>query len=142
MSLISLIKLDLGELIVDNEKKIFIIKFSKENFIKDQFFTLLEYFKNFWLLAKEQNIKYYMLFDIKELGIYPLNRLEEMKNVLINLESIFLKSLHCSCLLTDNDIVITILKPLFNMYKAVRPFSIFKTKEEVYSFYAQSKNQN
>ena len=142
MNLISILKLNLGELLVDNSKNILIIKFSSSNYNKNEFLEILQYFKNFWILASEQNKKYYMLFDIKELGIYPLSQLDNFKTILISLEEIFKKSLHCTCLLTDNDLVLTILKPLFNMYKAVRPFSIFKTLEEVQIFYNKLENQN
>lgn len=142
MNLISILKLNLGEILVDNNKNVLIIKFSSSNYNKTEFLEILEYFKNFWILASEQNKKYYMLFDIKELGIYPLSQLDNFKTILISLEEVFKKSLHCTCLLTDNDLVLTILKPLFNMYKAVRPFSIFKTLEEVQIFYNKSENQN
>ena len=48
MSLKSILKLNLAELLVDNSKKIFIIKFTNNNYNRDEFITLLEYFNNFW----------------------------------------------------------------------------------------------
>ena len=135
MSLKSILKLNLAELLVDNSKKIFIIKFTNNNYNRDEFITLLEYFNNFWLLANEQNNKYYMLFDVKELGIYPLQQLDCLKTILISLEQTFNKCLHSTVLLTDNSIVLNIIKPLMNSYKAVRPFDILKTLDEAYVFY-------
>ena len=142
MSLISIVKLSLAEFQVDTNQNLLIIKFTNSNYNRDEFFKLLEYFKNFWILAKENKKKYYMLFDIKELGVYPLQQFENFKQILVSLEDVFKSSLHCTALLTENDLVLTILKPLFNMYKAVRPFSIFKTLNEVQVFYNKPENQN
>lgn len=142
MSLISIIKLSLAEIQLDSTQNILILKFSNSNYNRDDFYKLLEYFKNFWLLAKENNKKYYMLFDIKELGVYPLQQLQTFKQILVSLETQFKSSLHCTALITENDLVLTILKPLFNMYSAVRPFSIFKTLNEVQVFYNKPENQN
>jgi hypothetical protein len=139
--MLSLIKTNIIELLVDDEKNILIFKFTSENYNREDYITILEYFKNFWLLAQEQKIKYYMLFDIKELGIYPLNQLDTFKQILISLEDIFKQNLHCSCLLTTNNLVLNILKPLFTMYKAVRPFTILSTMEEVYMFYNKPENK-
>ena len=76
-----------------------------------------------------------MLFDVKELGIYPLQQLDCLKTILISLEQTFNKCLHSTVLLTDNSIVLNIIKPLMNSYKAVRPFDILKTLDEAYTFY-------
>jgi hypothetical protein len=142
MSVISLIKGNLAEILLDNNKNILIIKFTKSNYDEDDFDLLLEYFKNFWILAYEQNKKYFMLFDIKEIGFFPLQKLDSFKKLLISLEKYFIHSLHCSSLLTNNDLVLLILKPLLNAYKAVRPFNIFNTIEEVIIFFNKNKNEN
>lgn len=139
MSLISILKLSLAEILIDKQNNTFIIKFTDNNYNREEFTQLLEYFKNFWLLAKEQNNKYHMLFDIKELGIYPLQQLDILKNILISLEDYFKSSLHSTVLLTENIIVLNIIKPLLNSYKAVRPFEILKTLDEAYTFYANNK---
>ena len=140
MSLISILKLKLAEILLDKSKNIFIIKFTNNNYNRDEFTQLLEYFNNFWLLANEQNNKYYMLFDVKEIGIFPLQQLDNIKNILISLEDIFKKCLHSSVLLTDNEIVLNIIKPLLNSYSAVRPFDILKTLDEAYVFYSNNSN--
>ena len=142
MALISIIKVSLAEFQLDSSQNIIIIKFTNSNYNRDEFFKLIEYFKNFWVLAKENNTKYYMLFDIKELGIYPLHQIQNFKDILVSLEEEFKSSLHCTALLTENDLVLTILKPLFNMYKAIRPFTILKTLPEVQVFFNKSENQN
>ena len=140
MSLISILKLKLAEILLDKSKNIFIIKFTNNNYNRDEFTQLLEYFNNFWLLANEQNNKYYMLFDVKEIGIFPLQQLDNIKNILISLEDVFKKCLHSSVLLTDNQIVLNIIKPLLNSYSAVRPFDILKTLDEAYVFYSNNSN--
>ena len=142
MSLISIFKVSIAEIQLDVSQDLLIVKFTNSNYNREEFYKILEYFKNFWLLASEQNKKYYMLFNIKELGIYPLQQFENLKTILVSLEDVFKKSLHCTALLTDNELVLTILKPLFNIYKAVRPFTIFKTMDDVKIFYNKLENQN
>lgn len=142
MSLISIIKLSIGEIQLDNNNNLLILKFTDQNYNKEDFNTMIEYFKNFWILAGEQNKKYYMLFDIKELGMYPIQQFDNFRIILQSLEDVFLKSLHSSALLTENQVVLTILKPLFTIYKSVRPFSIFKKIEEVKGFFNKAENIN
>ena len=58
--------------------------YSKENSI-----TVLEYFKNFWFLAKEQNAKYYLVIKINSIGIYPLSFYNNLVDCLTELNDIF-----------------------------------------------------
>lgn len=139
MTLISILKLSLAEILIDKQNNTFIVKFTDNNYNREEFTQLLEYFNNFWLLAKEQGDKYHMLFDVKEIGVYPLQQLDNVRTILVSLENVFKMSLHSTVLLTENTIVLNIIKPLLNSYKAVRPFEILKTLDEAHTFYANNK---
>ncbi len=103
--------------------------------IKLNTITMLEYFKNFWILAKEQNVRYYLILIVNHIGIYPLNFYLNLVTYLNNLNSIFSDHLIAFSFICKDDGPINILKPLFNMYKFVRPYNICNTYEEALQFF-------
>ena len=62
--LVTLIKLDNVHLYLDLKKKIIIFDVLNSTYSKNNSITVLEYFKNFWFLAKEQNAKYYLIIKL------------------------------------------------------------------------------
>lgn len=73
------------------------------------------------------------MFLFNDAKIYPLEFYDLIFKTLKSLEEIFKVNLHSSCLVNDSN-AMDILRPLLNMYKAVRPFSFVKTIEEGYNF--------
>lgn len=109
-------------------------------YIKDNFLELVEYFKNFWILISNSPDKYYQVFILKNIKIYPLEFYDTVFKTLKGLENIFIKNLHSTCLVNDSN-ALDIFRPLLNMYKAVRPFEFVKTIEEGNDFLKNNINE-
>lgn len=140
MNNITLVKLTTVHLYLDIKKKIIILEILNSNYSKDDYIIVLEYFKNFWILAKEQNVKYYLLVIINNIGIYPLSFYNYLIIFLNEINDLLLNHLICCCFLCKEDAPIKILKPLFSMYKFVRPYNISNTYEDVLLFFNKQLN--
>lgn len=127
----SLIKLDTVHLYLDN-KNILYFDILSSLYSKSDSITILEYFKNFWILAKEQLKKYYLVVKINYLGVYPISFYSNLVVCLNSLNSIFKDHLHCCIFLCNDKSLMHVLKPLFNIYKFVRPFKICLTLDDVF----------
>jgi hypothetical protein len=124
---------DTLEVKVDQERKILYVEVIDGKYNKENFVNGIEYYKNFWILVNSTNDKYYQMFLFNDAKIYPLEFYDLIFKTLKSLEEIFKVNLHSSCLVNDSN-AMDILRPLLNMYKAVRPFSFVKTIEEGYNF--------
>lgn len=118
---------------VDQERKILYVEVIDGKYNKENFINGIEYYKNFWILVNSTNDKYYQMFLFNDAQIYPLEFYDLIFKTLKSLEEIFKINLHSSCLVNDSN-AMDILRPLLNMYKAVRPFNFVKTIEEGYNF--------
>ena len=139
-NIISLVKLSNVNLEVDTKNKIIIFDVLNSNYSKENSIIVLEYFKNFWTLVKEQNAMYYLIIKINSIGVYPLNFYNNLVNFLMDLNDIFKNHLHACAFLCNSDCPLTILKPLFTMYKFERPLSICNSYEEVLIFFNKKEN--
>ena len=139
--LISLVKLDTVHLYIDYKKKILFFDVLTSNYSKDDSITVLEYFKNFWLLAYEQDVKYYLVIKINSIGIYPLSFYNNLIDCLFKLNNILSTNLHSCCFLSNDNNPLIILKPLFNSYTFIRPYTVCSTYEEVLLFFNKPENQ-
>ena len=136
--MITLIKLETVSLYLDLEKKIIFLDILSSTYSKDDFILLIEYFKNFWILAKEQNKKYYLIIKINEIGIYPLNFYTNLVKILTNLNEYFEHHLNSCCFICKNNNPLKILKPLFSVYKFIRPYTICSNYEEALQFFSKN----
>ena len=118
---------------VDQQRKILYVEVIDGKHNKENFVNGIEYYKNFWILVNSTNDKYYQMFLFNDAQIYPLEFYDLIFKTLKSLEEIFKVNLHSSCLVNNSN-AMDILRPLLNMYKAVRPFSFVKTIEEGYNF--------
>lgn len=118
---------------VDQQRKILYVEVIDGKYNKENFVNGIEYYKNFWILVNGSNDKYYQMFLFNDAQIYPLEFYDLIFKTLKSLEEIFKINLHSSCLVNDSN-AMDILRPLLNMYKAVRPFNFVKTIEEGYNF--------
>ena len=118
---------------VNQIKKILYVIIIDGNYNKDNFLNAIEYYKNFWILVSSTNEKYYQMFVFNNANIYPLEFYDNVFKTLKSLESIFSTNLHSSCLVNSQN-AMDILRPLLNMYKAVRPFNFVKTTDEGFNF--------
>lgn len=126
-------KNDSYSLYVNTITKTLYLEIIDGTYIKENFFELVEYFKNFWILISNTDDKYYQIFIINNIKIYPLEFYDTLFKTLKSLENVFIKNLHSSCVVNDSN-ALDVFRPLLNMYKAVRPFQFVKTLEEGYIF--------
>lgn len=124
------------EIYIDSDKKILYLDYNGI-YNKNNFLEAVEYFKNFWLLISNSDDKYYQIFIFRNVKFFPLEFYDIVFKTLKSLEEIYKKNLYSSCLVNDSN-VIDILRPLLNMYKAVRPFSFVKTLDDGYKFLYQN----
>ena len=139
--IVTLVKLDTVHLYLDLKKKIIFFDVINSSYSKQNSITVLQYFKNFWILAKEQNAKYYLVIKINSIGIYPLSFYNNLVDCLTELNDIFKEYLHSCSFLCNNSNPLTMLKPLFNIYNFVRPYTVCNTYEEVLIYFNKSENQ-
>jgi hypothetical protein len=121
------------QLYIDNIKNILYVEVMEGTYNKKNFLEAVEYYKNFWLLINNTDYKYHQVFIFNNIKFYPLEFYDIVFNILKNLENIFKKNLYSSCLVNDSN-ALDILRPLLNMYKAVKPFSFVRTLDEGYEF--------
>lgn len=138
---ITLIKLDTVHLYLDLNKKIIFFDVINSSYSKSDSITVLQYFKNFWILSKEQNAKYYLVIIINSIGIYPLSFYNNLVDCLTELNDIFKEHLHSCSFLCKNSNPLIMLKPLFNIYKFVRPYTVCNTYEEILIYFNKPENK-
>lgn len=139
--IVTLVKLDTVHLYLDIKKKIIFFDVINSSYSKNNSITVLQYFKNFWILAKEQNVKYYLVIKINSIAIYPLSFYNNLVDCLKELNDIFKEHLHSCSFLCNNSNPLTMLKPLFNIYNFVRPYTVCNTYEEVLIYFNKLENQ-
>jgi hypothetical protein len=132
---ITIIKLNTIHLYLDNLKNIMYFDILNNIYSKEDSINLLLYFKNFWILANELNKKYFIIIKLKNIGIYPLEFYQNLISNLNSLNEIFKTNLNSCAFLVDEENSINMLKPLFNIYKFVRPFKICNSNEEIFMFF-------
>jgi hypothetical protein len=139
--IVTLVKLDNVHLYLDLKKKIIFFDVLNSSYSKQNSIIVLQYFKNFWFLAKEQKAKYYLVIKINSIGIYPLSLYNNLIDCLTELNEIFEKHLHSCSFLCSNSNPLTMLKPLLNVYKFVRPYTVCNTYEDVIIYFSKHENQ-
>jgi len=139
-NLITLIKLSTVHLYVNISKKIITFDVLSSEYNKENFITVLEYFKNFWLLAKEQDVCYFLIIQISAIGVYPLGFYNNLIHCLSDLDDIFENHMHSCYFLCKDDSLLMMLKPILNVYKFKRPLKICSTLEEIYTQFKKYEN--
>lgn len=139
MNNIDIISLDIAKLYLDGQKNILHFDILNNSYVEKDFLTLIEYLKNFWILALENKKKYHMLIDVRQIGFYPFIVFSTILDTLKSLAHHFSLCLHSSCLLFDNEIAVNILKPILSAYKSVRPFTFVNNYEEAIIFFNNNK---
>ena len=126
-------------LYVNHESYTLYVEVIDGKYIKENFIELVNYFNNFWILVNNSSEKYYQVFIFNNISIYPLEFYTLVFNTLKSLENIFIENLHSTCLINNSN-ALDVLRPLLNMYKAVRPFKFVKTLEEGLIFLNNNTN--
>ena len=123
-------KNDTIHIYIDEIKKILYVDVVDGNYNKKNFEDAIEYYKNFWILMNNSNILYNQIFIFNNCKIYPLEFYDTVFKTLKSLETIFKENLIESYLINNSN-AIDILKPILNLYKAVKPFYFIKNISEV-----------
>jgi hypothetical protein len=139
--IVTLVKLYTVHLYLDLKKKIMYFDVINSTYSKQNSITVLQYFKNFWILAKEQNAQYYLVIKINSIGIYPLSFYNNLIDCLKELNEILKEHLHSCCFLCKDSNLLTMMKPLFTLYNFVRPYTICNTHEEVLIYFNKLENK-
>lgn len=139
--IITLIKLSTVHLYLDQNKEIVYFDVLDSIYSKDNFMLVLEYFKSFWLLAQEEQKKYYLIIKIKSIGVYPLSFYTNLVKYLNELNDIFKNHLHSCAFICYNSSPLLMLKPLFSIYNFIRPYKICNAYEEALMYFNQKENQ-
>lgn len=84
-------------------------------------------------MINNTNDKYYQVFLLNNSNIYPLELYHTVFKTLKSLDDIFKQNLNSSCIVNDSNIL-GILRPLLNMYKAVRPYRFVNNLDEGMKF--------
>ena len=137
----TLVKLTTVHLYLDKTKNIIYFDVINSNYSKNDSIMVLQYFKTFWLLAQEEKTKYYLIIKINSIGVYPLNFYTNLIKCLDELTDIFKSHLHSCAFICNSSSPLIILKPLFNLYKFVRPYKLCNTYEEALIYFNHGKNQ-
>ena len=137
----TLIKLTNVHLYLDKNKQIIYFDVLDSTYSKENFILVLEYFKSFWLLAQEEQKKYYLIIKINSIGIYPLSFYTNLVNYLIELNDIFKNCLNSCAFICYSSSPLIMLKPLFSIYKFVRPYKICSSYEEALMYFNKKENQ-
>ena len=130
---ITLIKNSKCHVYVNEYEKLLYVKLLDKTYKKEEFFECLDYIKNFWILTSYGNKIYGQVFICYDVDVYPFEFFDLFIKTLKGLEHIFKKNLKASCLINQST-AIKVLKPVLNVYQAVRPFKFFEDLEEGITF--------
>lgn len=118
---------------------IFIKKEQPEQNEWDDFFN---FFKNFYLACDEINQKFILYYDLKNLGILEKNKYDQWLQLFKDFESISLKCLICSAILTNYQPLATMINGILLFYKNTKPVKVFSLKEDADKFIIENKDIN
>lgn len=129
-----------GHIFVDTVNNILNLKVLNEKYNNDEFIQLCLTLKEFFNQAYKNKMKYFLLFDVRQIGPYPLGCYDKVKKTLEELSSIIPYVLHSTCVVVDKNLASQILKFFFNIYKPLRPAKIINIDYEAIDFFNNNIN--
>lgn len=136
----TIIETNSGHIFVDTCNSILNLKILNEKYNNDEFMQLCLTLKEFFNQAYKNKIKYFLLFDVRKIGPYPLGCYDNIKKTLEELSSIIPYVLHSTCVIVDKNFASQILKFFFNIYKPLRPAKIINIDSEAIDFFNNNLN--
>lgn len=136
----TIIKTNSGLIFVDTVNNILNLKILNEKYNNQEFLELCFTLKEFFKQAFTNKLKYYLVFDVRKIGPYPLSCYDKVKKTLEELSSVIPLVLHCTCVIVDKNLVSQILKFFFNIYKPHRPAKIINQDHEAIEFFNNNTN--
>jgi len=110
---------------------IYINKSQPENNEWDDFY---EYFRNFYLACDKINQKFILYYDLKNLGVLEKNKYDQWLELFKNFESISTKCLVCSAIVTNYQVLATMINGILLFHNNTKPVKVFSSKEDAIKF--------
>ena len=135
-----IIRTNSGHMFVDTENNILNLKILNEKYNNEEFLQLCTVLKEFFKQSYENKNKFYLVFDVRIIGLYPLSCYDKIKKTLEELSKIIPFVLHSTCVVVDKTFVSQILKFFFSIYKPLRPAKIVNEYNEIPDFFNANIN--
>lgn len=135
-----IIRTNSGHIFVDTENNILNLKILNEKYNNEEFLQLCTVLKEFFKQSYENKNKFYLVFDVRIIGLYPLGCYDKIKKTLEELSNVIPYVLHSTCVVVDKTFVSQILKFFFSIYKPLRPAKIVNEYNEIPDFFNANIN--
>ena len=125
-------------LMVDTENSILCMTADSSEYNEEVFLSFMDYLTSFWVYVKDNNLKYYMLIDVRgaSVAVMPLEFYRKLINVLNSLNDILNVHLHSICILCPKKSIIkNVLNILFKLYTPSRPIKMVDSEESATVFF-------
>lgn len=136
----TVIKSSSGHIFVDTDNNILNLIILNKEYNKEEFTSLCVCLKEFFNQAFINKKKYYLIFDVRNIGVYPLYCYEQVKKNLEELKNILPYVLHSTCVLVEPNLTAHILNFFFKIYKPVRPAKIITSLDQSMPFFNENMN--
>ena len=129
---------------LDTEKFIFKIDVIKsDEYNEEAFNDFLKYYKQTWLYIKENNLKYHSMISVLDINdktvSLPLTAIVKLISVLMELNDVFDKCLHSTCLTINDEKWKDTINLILTLYKPPRPFKLENNQDEINKFFHCNK---
>lgn len=135
----TIVKSTSGHIFVDTDNNILNLEVLNSKFNKEEFLELCRGLNEFFSEAYKNKLQYYLIFDVRKIGVYPLFCYEEVKKTLEGLKNILPYVLHSTCVITEKNLTSHILNFFFKIYKPVRPAKIVTERDEIKPFFIENR---
>lgn len=142
MSLNTIIKKDIGHVYIDINKNIIVLEILNDKYNQEELILYIETIKKLLEEAEKNKKKYFLIFDIRNVGMYPLSCYHKLKDALEETKEILKKILHATCVIIIPNFTTPIVKFFFNIYEPVRPAYLVENYNEAYKHFENSENLN
>ena len=136
----TIIKSSSGHIFVDTENNVLNLVVLNKKYNREEFTDLCKYLKEFFNQAFINKKKYYLIFDVCNIGVYPLYCYEQVKKNLEDLKKILPYVLHSTCVIVEPGATAHILNFFFGIYKPVRPAKIITDINQAMPFFEKNVN--
>lgn len=142
MNLKTIIKTTSGHVYINIDKNIIVLEILNDKYNQEEFITIITTIKKLLEECENKKKQYFLIFDIKNVGMYPLSCYHRLKDALEETREILRKILHSTCVIVIPNFTTPIVKFFFNIYKPVRPAYIVETYDAAYEHFEDPKNIN
>jgi len=123
---------------VDSNNLILYLKTISRVYNQEECDIFINYVTEFWTYVGQNNLRYYLLLDLKEssISIMPMNFYTKLIKSLNDIRNILQEHLNAICILCPENILMkNIIQILFSLYTPDRPLKIIDNEEEMHEFF-------